>query len=320
VTCAGLSHQVRYLAEAFVLQGNCEVFHLPPDCSPPPNQPEAPIPGVQPAPPSGFCSPSSPGQIELLVIDGSRTDAAALAHAALRAGWHVLIVPPVPLPPEELDALSTSARTQEQVCGIWRPRRCDPDFRQALSVAADPAVGPIHRLHFALHEVAAELLPHPVPCSLDVLWDFGAARLDQLRQLVPEAVERVFSRLTYAVPGFQHESAEPAPEARVTGLSALIEFSTGTIAELSLDMAAPARLATGWTVQGRSGGYHQGRQSFTVPDGEIYDVPLNSPELDPVEELIRSLRHSPADRPASVATPGEEAAVLQLMDTIRHNG
>lgn len=322
VTGAGASHQVRHLLEAFVLRSGWEVFQLPPDPSSHQTQTEALIPGVQPAPQSdrGFRSPSSPGQIELLVMDGSRTDAALLAQTALHSGWRVLIVPPVALQPEELGVLSSSVLTPGQTCGVWRPRRCDPDFRQALSVATDPATGPIHRLHFALHEVAAELLPQPVPCSLDVLPDFGAARLDQLQQLVPATVLRVFSRLTRAAPGFEHTSIQPGTEARVTGFSSLIEFSTGTIAELSLDMAAPARLATGWTLQGRSGGYHQGRQSFTVPDGEIYDVPLTTPELDPVEELIRSLLDPSGERSAPVASLSEEAAVLRLMSTIRQNG
>jgi len=218
-----------------------------------------------------------------------------------------------------------------------------PDFRRAWEVVSDGEAGEVRHVEFTLQQTAAFFLPEdpdapdlgdwPLPVELEsgVLAAFGRDVLAQMLTLIPQPVARLFATLSFRRPEFgpvecpSGQSRLAARPANVdSGFRVWLEFATGETAQLTVDLASHADVATGWTLQTSRGGYRNSRKVLTEADGEIYDVPVDAPAetlLDQVAGFLDGTR-----REKSAATNGDvlqrlfslqtEVRVLKLLDAI----
>ena len=245
--------------------------------------------------------------INALIVSDVCNDSMLSVRRAIDIGLHVLIIPPVRLSAAQIADLVEQRIKKNGQLLVWRPLRNDADSRAARRVARAVEIGTLRSIRYTLHEMAAEFLPAISrssgsevcrPVWLDVIDDFLEPRLDLLLGLTNAPVRRVFATCSRSTPDF---SAIITTEvltkvdrlkgtAGPTGCLVVIEFGDGLIAQVDLDLAATARLAPGWTLQGTRGGYAGGRQFCSADDGELFDVPVETVPVDPCAELLSALR------------------------------
>jgi scyllo-inositol 2-dehydrogenase (NADP+) len=131
--------------------------------------------------------------VDLVVVSTPPNSHAAWAMAALRSGKHVIVEKPFALRTEEADAVLDTAGQQGLLATVYQNRRFDPDH---LAVRRAVRAGQIGRLF----HLEAFVGGYGHPCNLwhsdaavsgGVVYDWGAHVLDQILDLIPDAVEQV---------------------------------------------------------------------------------------------------------------------------------
>ncbi len=148
---------------------------------------------------------------------------------------------------------------------------------------------------------------------------FAASALDQLLCLLDSPVVRLSARISNAIPGFGKTGNRSALETtHETGFCVQLQTESGIVAQLEIDLACSTPLDTGWMIQGTQGGFGQGAESRTEPDGEVYQVPVDVEPIDPYAELEARLR---GDRstlvPGVVSSIQHEVVVAEFLEAIR---
>ena len=229
-------------------------------------------------------------------------------------GQHLIAEAPFALGYQSAEQAFADAAQRGRRLLVHHPRRADPDFRQALSVAQDEKIGAIRAAKFVLWSYgrpprgATRGVQQPFrdeyaePGTTKVR--FVAHALDQLVQLVPSRPIRVAA---FVDPGVADLFAGDSLLLRIV-------FESGCLAEIDIRLDSPTPFQNGWMLTSERGGYAKGRQYTLTDDGEVFDSPVtisdNNAEADPFDWLAREIR-------SGVPNAREEAharAVVALLD------
>lgn len=222
-------------------------------------------------------------------------------------GKHTIVETPLALTTEMANKAFGLAAEHDRRFLVHHPRRADLDFRQALSVAQDRAMGAIRAAKFVSWGYG--LPPRGAvrgsgPLALDASDDplvtkirFVAHALDQLVPLVSDRPVRVF-----ATGGSDLLNG--------CSLALRIVFQTGAMAEIDVRLDSPVPFQSGWTLTSERGGYANGRRYTLTEDGEVFDSPVSladsDAESDQFEWLAQEIR-------SNVPNAAEEARVRTVV-------
>ena len=264
----------------------------------------------------------------------------------LSAGCRVITVSPIAGADSADDDLSSLVGLNKAISDVRILRRGfeDPDYRRACQVVADGEAGDVLHVEFVFNQMAAFFLPED-PETPDLCDQQAAAELEfgvlaaiapdllaQLLTLIPRPVVRLFATLSFRRPEFgpvgslSGRSRLAARPAEVdSGFRVWLEFETGETAQLSVDLASHADIATGWTLQTIRGGYRNSRQVLTESDGEIYDVPVEPGSESLLDAVARFLEASATEGESASTCDGigrlfslqTESRVLKLLEAVR---
>lgn len=283
----------------------------------------------------------------VFVLNGLADRAAAIEHC-LAGGQRVITESPACSLPADQERLAAFTETDDRPPQLFVLRRGfeDPDFRRACQVIADGEAGTVWHVELMLHQMAAFFLPEdrnapdlsnwPAPAELEhgVLIAFGSDLLAQTLSLISQPVVRLSATLSHRRPEFGPVETPPGlsraasrPASLDTGFRVWLEFEGGESAHLSVDLAAHADIKTGWMLQTTRGGYRQSRQVLTEPDGEIYDVPVETGSESLLDATLGFLNGDAAidetseavQFPESLFSLQTEFRVLQLLAAIRES-
>ncbi len=251
--------------------------------------------------------------------DAFRSD---LALPELLSTKHVILESPIGVTPAVLDQALNIAHQQGRQLLVRHPRRVDPEFRQALSVAQDQSIGQIHSAKltswtYAIPPQGAVRGTDPLqPDGLDDLQitktRFVAHALDQLLSLIDDRPVRVYA------------NGEPNARGHLDllagfSLSLQIHFEHGCQAEIDIRLNSPTQFQSGWMLTAERGGYSKGRRFTLTDEGEIFDSPVSfavdDKDADQFEWLAQKICSSQRD-------PVEEArirTVVALLDAARRS-
>lgn len=225
-------------------------------------------------------------------------------------GQHLIAEAPFALGHQSAKQAFADAAQQGSLLLIHHPRRADPDFRQALTVARDEKIGEIRAVKFVLWSYGRP----PRGATRGIQQPFGdeyakpgatkvrfvAHALDQLVQLIPSRPIKVSA------------IGDPGVSDLFAGDSLLLRivFESGCLAEIDIRLDSPTPFQNGWTLTSERGGYAKGRQYTLTDDGEVFDSPVtiseDDAESDQFEWLAREIR-------SGVPNAKEEAHVLAVV-------
>jgi predicted dehydrogenase len=221
-----------------------------------------------------------------------------------------------------------------------------PDFRRAWRVVTDGEAGGVRHVEFTLNQTAAFFLPEdpdapdlgdappPVELKTGVLAAFAPDLLAQTLTLVPKSVVWLFATRSFRRPEFGPVESPSGlsrlaarPDDIDSGFRVWLEFESGETAQLTVDLASHADVATGWTLQTTRGGYRNSRKVLTETDGEIYDVPVESGADRLFDAAVAFLAGEAVGRESSLLCDGlerlfslqTELRVLKLLNLIRES-
>lgn len=255
--------------------------------------------------------------VVFIALDGPQRTATVLA--ALSAGKHVALEPPVAETPSDVRAIVDAAATHGPIVHVLNPRALDADFRQALAAARDDGLGALRHVHFTAwgpppisRDRDGKLWPHSPEDGApgDLLQLDGAALIDLLVQVIDDTPRSVRCVLTPATHG---------PFLNGGDLFLEVDFNSGARARIDLNRRTCLTEPAGWIVSGSNAAYRRGKLHRVTSDGEIFEV-----SVDPVsaagdsleDELLARLRQpvtTPATRLVRAAAILEAARRSALM-------
>ena len=219
-----------------------------------------------------------------------------------RHSQHTIVETPLALTLEAADRAFREAAEQGRLLLVHHPRRSDPEFRQALSVASDSNIGRVRAVKFVSWSYGlpprgatrgnGRLVLDASDDSQTTKLRFVAHALDQLVPLVGDEPVSVFA------------TGDPrAASARDLwvgySLALRIAFERGCQAEIDIRLDSPTPFQSGWTLTGERGGFTNGRQYTLTEEGEVFDSPVTPSDddqgVDQFEWLARQIRGGVAD-------------------------
>lgn len=241
----------------------------------------------------------------------------------MRAGYDVSIEVPIAVTLSEVDAVLQAARETGRRCRVCLAPRDDADFSRAWTVLRSGQLGCLRTATLTLRQAAAFVLPHLLPATervsdeeqFGVLDVFGWRYLEQLVRLIREPIVRVFGVINHGQLCFDTLASCGTTTARETGFLAVIEFASGAVAHVEVDLASSVSTSGAlWVLQGDRGGYAAGQQSLLEADGEIFEVNVVTTRSD---SSIDGLAASSWDE--SNAELEVIAVVAQLVEAIKQS-
>ena len=202
-------------------------------------------------------------------------------------GQHLIVEAPFTLGVHDAEQAFADATARRRLLLIHHPRRSDPEFQQALTVARDEKIGAIRAAKFVhwiygrppcgvtrgvklpLGDEYAE--PHATKVR------FVAHALDQLVVLIPSRPIRVTATTDLGPDLFACDS-----------LVLHIDFESGCQSEIDIRLDSPTPFQSGWILTGERGGFAKGRQYTLTDEGEVFDSPVTPAGND--EEFARLAR------------------------------
>lgn len=268
----------------------------------------------------------------------------ASIQRCLANGCRVVTESPVATSASDESASLGSSDNESSPVFILRRGFENPDFRRAWEVVSDGEAGDVRHVEFTLQQTAAFFLPEdpdapdpanssaPAELQSGVLAAFGPDLLAQTLTLIPQQVVGLFATRSFRRPEFGPVESLPGLSrlaARLadvdSGFRVWLEFETGETAQLTVDLASHAEVATGWTLQTTRGGYRNSRKVLTEADGEIYDVPVGAGDsslLDAVAAFLESGDSgdtAASDNLQRLFSLQTELRVLRLLEAIRES-
>lgn len=254
-------------------------------------------------------------QIEAMWIATPPASHFELANAALRAGRHVVVEPPLTLTEEEGERLGSLAIDTGRSLIVAHTRRGDDDFQQAFQAVRSGDLGNLLSLRLTCWQYSPPQLrgqPGGATWRDDpasgggVLWELGTHFIDQLLQLQTAALQSVYARVTAA----GGELAE--------GFLAVINFAGGAVATLDVSRSALIPRTSGWEINGSRGCIASGVLYTATSEGEVEDVPTPVLSADTDWFYSAVVRHLRESGPNPV--PGSEAIrVVRLIEAIHQS-
>ena len=264
------------------------------------------------------CAPSveellSTAEIDVVWFASQEAFRGDFAAAGGSYGKHTIGETPFTLSLTVAETAFEQADKNGRLLLVHHPRRSDPEFRQALSVAQDQSVGPIRSAKFVSWTYGipprgatrgtGPLPPDGVDDTQVTKVRFVAHALDQLVLLIGDRPLRVFAAGDPNAPGFPDLFAG-------LSLSLQIHFEHGCQAEIDVRLDSPTPFQSGWMLTAERGGYSKGRRFTLADDGEIFDSPVplavDSQDADQFERLAQQIRSGQRD-------PVEEARVRTVV-------
>jgi hypothetical protein len=200
----------------------------------------------------------------VLFLDGESLSLQGVEEV-FQAGLAVGILPPLNWQPDEWREL---IKNPQRRWFLLNPHCESSDFRAARASIQSGELGTLaatKRVSWVGELVAPE---SPRPLIPDRwlsqwLWE----DVDQLLQLAQEVPVSLYAA-DYQI--------EPA------GYSLILHFPSGLIAHLERRRGSAVPLEIGWTITGTTGGYSNGHRHIKTEAGELYDVPVEIPALEPL--------------------------------------
>lgn len=242
--------------------------------------------------------------LEVVWICTPLAQRAALARAALAAGKHVVVDPPLSLTSSEAELVFEVAERAGRLVAVAPLRRGDGDFRTALALARSGKLGALNSARLIARQFVPPLASEPRD---SVLLNFGSPVLDQLLQLVPGKVERLLAQLS-----------RPQADKPDDGFCVLLQFESGASAHVEVSLNSLAPLNTGWILNGSQGGFAQGIHYRASEDGELIDVPLPPLPSDQNSFDTALIGHLCRGEPLTTS-PHEARRVVALLEAIQQS-
>jgi predicted dehydrogenase len=257
--------------------------------------------------------------IELAVIATPPNTHRSLAVALLQAGKHVLVEKPFALTPQEVDDMLETAAATQRLAISFQNRRWDPDFQAVLGAVRANRLGRLlaveSRMMFDFDPAWFDL-PGYRPWRLEaaygggILYDLGPHQFDQLLQLVPATVERIYC---------ETRTWRWAKEVD-NHYKCVLTFDDGTLAQLEASQVAKI-VAPRFYVLGEAGaleetGWITKQPQIVVRTGEpgqTLDEVLTLPETGPAD-FYRALYATLRDGAPAPVTEGDIRRTLLLID------
>lgn len=243
--------------------------------------------------------------------------------AGVYYGKHTIGEAPFTLSSKVVDRTFEYVTQRDRLLLIHHPRRSDPDFLQALSVAKDQSLGCIRAAKWVSwtyglppRGVARGQGPLPPDGSDDAQVTkvrFVAHALDQLVLLVGDRPCRLSATSDW------NASGSPDLFAGYS-LSLQITFEHGCHAEIDIRLDSPTQFQSGWLLAAERGGYAKGRRFTLTDEGEVFDSPVTlssegTESTDQFEWLAQQIRSGMCD-------PAEESrvrTVVALLDAAQQS-
>lgn len=216
---------------------------------------------------------------------------------------HVIVETPLALSSADAERAFEAATQNRRVLLVRHPRRTDPDFQQAQSVAQDSTLGSLRAAKFVSWTYG--LPPRGVtrghgPLPQDASYDprittlrFAVHALDQLLALVNDRPLRVFATT---------ERIDQTTPDLTAGLSLALQiaFERGCHAAIDIRLNSPAQFQSGWLLTSERGGYANGKRFTLTEEGEVFDAPVaaavgRGPDADQFEWLAQQIRRGERD-------------------------
>lgn len=215
---------------------------------------------------------------------------------------HAILETPLGVTPAVLDRAFQVAHQRGRQLIVRHPRRCDTEFRQALSVAQDRSLGPIRAAKliswtYGLPPRGATRGPGPLPPDGNddaqvTKMRFAAHALDQLLLLIGGRPIRVFATGDSTAGGFPGLIAGYS-------LALRILFEHGCQTEIDIRLDSPTQFQSGWMLTTEQGGYSKGRRFTLTEEGEIFDSPVSlavgNKDTDQFEWLAQQIHSGQRD-------------------------
>ncbi len=122
-----------------------------------------------------------------------------LAVSALRAGKDVVCEKPVAMNSEELEDMIKVADECGKMLMVNQNRRWDADFLVMKEIYQSGDLGPVHRIErrvHGAHGIPGDWRQYP-EYGGGMMLDWGVHLLDQMLQMIPEKLKKVYCRLSY---------------------------------------------------------------------------------------------------------------------------
>lgn len=245
-----------------------------------------------------------------------------LAAIGVNHRKHTIVETPLALTNTKAAEELRSATQQGRLLLVHHPRRADLDFRRALTVAQDPAMGAIRSAKFVSWSYG--LSPRGASganarLSSDACDDlhvtktrFVAHALDQLLSLIGDRPVSVFATGDL-------NACDATDLMAGYSLALSIVFETGSLAEVDVRLDSPASFQSGWTLTGERGGYANGRKFTLTEDGEVFDSPVipsgSDADSDQFEWLAQQIRCGVPD----VAEEARVRTVVSILDAAQRS-
>ena len=196
---------------------------------------------------AGFEEAIADPAVDLVVLATPNDLHAPQAIAAMRAGKHVVTDKPMCLDVAEADGMLAASRQSGKLLSVFQNRRWDGDYLTVRKVIEEGKIGAPFLLELAWNQYGK---PRGWRSQAEhgggKLFDLGAHMIDQVLQLVPAAVERVYCR-TFG--GFWGNDVED--HAHCT-----ISFANGVDAHIDTSSLA-AKPKPRWYVLGTEGAFYK---------------------------------------------------------------
>lgn len=212
-------------------------------------------------------------EINLIFVAAPFASRAEIAIAALNAGKHVAVEPPLSADIEATKRITALARERGRILAAIRNRNSD-QFLLAREAVRAGIVGEVTGARLAVWCRGLQSLP-----SDELLIDRGALLLHELIELVPDRPQSVFALLRGERSG--------------GGFLITVEFAGGALATIDLHLGSPVASQTGWILAGSKGGHRNLRNFHVADDGEVFDTPAEVVPLDAgdfYDGLLRDVR------------------------------
>ncbi len=138
-------------------------------------------------------------EVEAVVIATPNDLHKDLCISALRAGKHVICEKPAVMSVAEFDEICDAAKETGKIFTVHQNRRWDVDFLAMKKIANSGEIGNLINIESRIH--GSRGIPSDWRCEKEhgggMILDWGVHLIDQILQIVPDKIERVFCECSH---------------------------------------------------------------------------------------------------------------------------
>jgi hypothetical protein len=228
----------------------------------------------------------------MIVVAGPVADRAGWAAAALAAGRHVVLAPPVAPDVGSARELLTLADRARRRLGVLRLDHEQGEFLTAHAVAVCGLLGELRTVRRSVASAGLvgtgenpwdTFAPTDFAQALDLL---AAAEMSSPLSSADGREGSLRVLFVSRVPGMDGECG---------GYLAVFQSPEGVLVEVSRNLRAVLPEDTGWRLSGSKGGYAHGSRFVRGDDDEIYDLPVEAPTPPDPLDVLRAVVEDDSD-------------------------